>query len=114
MAASPAATISCTTPDDPVGLGDLDPQPGGLLVEPRRLHRQVLHRKAVLSGLLVEEGEGFPAIVIVVVDMDDFLALEVRHTASPLANEPDLGRILTPRVARAVEDIGKDPPVRGV
>ena len=49
--------------DDPVGLGDLDPQPGRLLVEPRRLHRQVLHRKAVLGGLGVEDGEGFPAKV---------------------------------------------------
>ena len=47
--------------DDPVGLGDLDPQPGRLLVQPRRLHRQVLHRKAVLGGLGVEDGDGFPA-----------------------------------------------------
>ena len=48
--------------DDPVGLGHFDPQPGRLLVEPRRLHGQVLHRKAVLGGLGVEDGEGFPAI----------------------------------------------------
>ena len=47
--------------DNPVGLGDLDPQPGRLLVQPRRFHRQVLHRKAVLGGLGVEDGEGFPA-----------------------------------------------------
>ena len=95
MAASPAGTISCSAQvawphdlvageanlgrflqgrrghdarcaqDDPVGLGDLDPQPGRLLVEPRRLHRQVLHRKAVVGGLGVEDGKGFPAIVIV-------------------------------------------------
>src|SRR5215831_9470996 len=31
--------------DDPVGLGGLDPPPGFLLVEPWRLHGQVLHRK---------------------------------------------------------------------
>ena len=49
--------------DDPVGLGDLDPQPGRLLVKPRRWHCQVLDRKAVLRGLVVEDGDGFPAIV---------------------------------------------------
>jgi hypothetical protein len=100
--------------DDPVGLGDLDPQPGRLLVEPRPLHRQVLHRKAVLDGLGVEDGEGFPAIVIVDVDMGDFQALELLHTADPLADEPDLGRVLTPDVDRGVEDIRKHPPIRGV
>ncbi len=45
------------------GWATLHPQPGRLLVEPRRWHRQVLHRKAVLGGLGVEDGEGFPAIV---------------------------------------------------
>ena len=84
--------------DDPVGLGDLDPQPGRLLVEPRRWHRQVLHRKAVLGGLGVEDGKGFPAIVRVEVDMDDFQALELLHAARPLADEADLGRVLTPVV----------------
>ena len=49
--------------DDPVGLGDFDPQPGRLLVEPRRLYGQVLDRKAVLRRLVVEDGNGFPAIV---------------------------------------------------
>ena len=47
--------------EDPVGLGDLHPQPDGLLVQPRRWHRQVLHRKAVPGGLGIEHGEGFPA-----------------------------------------------------
>ena len=70
--------------DDPVGLGDLDPQPGRLLVEPRRLHGQVLHRKAVLGGLGVEDGEGFPAIVVIVVDMGDFPALELRPCRRPV------------------------------
>src|SRR5262249_17035205 len=49
--------------DDPVGLGDLDAQPGRLLVEPRRLDRQVLHCKAVLGRLGVQDGQGFPPIV---------------------------------------------------
>ena len=105
---------ACAPQDDPVGLGDLDPQPGRLLVEPWRLHGQVLHRKAVLGGLVVEDGEGFPAIVVIGVDMDDFPALELVHAAHPLADEPDLGRVLTPVVARGVEDIRKHPPIRGV
>ena len=100
--------------DDPVGLGHLDPQPGRLLVQPRRLHRQVLHRKAVLGGLGVEDGEGFPAIVIIEVDMGDFPALELLHAAGPLADEADLGRVLTPVGDRGVEDIRKHPPIRGV
>ena len=48
------------------------------------------------------------------VDMGDFPALELLHAASPLADEPDLGRVLTPVVARGVEDIRKHPPIRGV
>ena len=48
------------------------------------------------------------------VDMGDFPALELLHTASPLANEPDLGRVLTPVVDRGGEDIRKHPPIRGV
>ena len=100
--------------DDPVGLGHLDPQPGRLLVEPRRLHGQVLHRKAVLGGLGVEDGKGFPAKVVIDVDMGDFPALELVHAAGPLADEPDLGRVLTPPGDRGVEDIRKHPPIRGV
>ena len=100
--------------DDPVGLGDLDPQPGRFLVESRRWHRQVLHRKAVVGGLAVEDGNGFPAKVAIEVDMDDFPALELVHAAGPLAEEPDLGRGLTPPVERRLEDIRKHPPIRGV
>jgi hypothetical protein len=97
--------------DDPVGLGDLDPQPSRLLVEPRWLHGQVLHHKAILHRLSVEEGDGFPAIVVIPVDMGDFHALELRHAAHLLADEPELGRVLTPVVERGVEDIRKDPPI---
>ena len=43
------------------GWAHLHPEPGRLLVEPRRLHGQVLHREAILGRLGVEEGEGFPA-----------------------------------------------------
>ena len=78
------------------------------------MHRQVLDRKAVLRRLGVEDGEGFPSIVIVDVDVGDFQALELVHAARALANEPDLGRVLTPVVDRGVEDIRKHPPIRGV
>jgi hypothetical protein len=54
--------------DDPVGLCHLDPQPGRLLVESRCWHGQVLDRKTVLGGLVVEDGEGFLAIVVIGVD----------------------------------------------
>ena len=74
----------------------------------------MLHRKTVLGGLCVEDGEGFPAIVLILVDMGDFPALELVHAAGPLADEPELGRVLTPVVARGVEDIRKHPPIRGV
>src|SRR5262249_19817560 len=47
--------------NDPVGLGHLDPQPGRLLVEPWRWYGQVLDRKAIVGGLGVQHGEGFPA-----------------------------------------------------
>ena len=100
--------------DDPVGLGDLDAQPGRLLVEPRRFDRQVLHYKAVLGGLCVEDGEGFLAIVRVVIDMDNFQALELVHAPDALADEPELGRVLTPVGDRGGEDIRKHPPIRGV
>jgi hypothetical protein len=76
--------------------------------------RQVLHRKAILGRLLVEDGESFLAIVRIVIDMADFPALELLHAAGPLANEPDLGRVLTPVVDRGIENIRKHPPIRGV
>jgi hypothetical protein len=60
------------------------------LIEPRQFDCQVLDGKAILGGLLVEEGEGFLAILRVPVDMGDFPALELLHAASPLADEPDL------------------------
>ena len=75
--------------DHPVGLGDLDPQPGRPLVEPRRWHGQVLHRKAVVGGLDVQHGDRFPASVVVLVDMHHLQALEGLHAAHPLADEPD-------------------------
>jgi hypothetical protein len=75
---------------------------------------QVLHRKAVLGGLGVEDGNGFPARLIVEVDMGDFPALELLHAAAPLTNEPDLGGVLTPPGDRGGEDIRKHPPIRGV
>ena len=74
----------------------------------------MLDRKAVLGGLCVEEGNGFPAIAVIPVDMRDFPALEVCHAASALANEADLGRVLTPVGGRGVEEIRKHPPIRGV
>ena len=46
--------------------------------------------------------------------MDDFHALEPVHAADPLAEEPDLRRVLTPVVDRGVEDIRKHAPIRGV
>ena len=46
--------------------------------------------------------------------MRDFQALELVHAAHPLADEPDLGRVLTPVVARGIEGIRKHPPIRGV
>ena len=46
--------------------------------------------------------------------MGDFQALELLHAAGPLADEADLGRVLTPAVDRGVEDIRKHPPIRGV
>ena len=100
--------------DDPVGLGDFHPQPGRLLVQPRRLHGQVLHRKAILGGLGVEEGHGFPARGVIGVDMRNFQALELLHAADALADEPDLGRVLTPPGDRGGEDIRKHPPIRSV
>ena len=93
--------------DDPVGLGHLDPQPGCPLVNPRHGHCQVLHRKAVLGRLDVEDGNSFPPIVIVGVDMGDFPALELRHAPGALAQEPDLGGTLIPIVERGIEDIRK-------
>ena len=53
-------------------------------------------------------------IVSVDVDVDDFQALEFVHAAGLLADEPDLGRVLTPVADRGIEDIGKHPPIRGV
>src|SRR5262249_3142958 len=100
--------------DDPVGLGNLDPQPRRLLVKPRQLYGQVLHGKTVPGSLLVEDGNGFPAIVVIPVDMSDFPALELCHAANPLTDEADLGRVLTQVVARWVEDVGKHPPIRSV
>ena len=77
-------------------------------------HGQVLHRKAVVGGLGVEDGEGFPALVVIPVDMGDFQALELVHAADPLADEANLGGVLTPVVGRGGEDIRKHPPIRGV
>ena len=74
----------------------------------------MLHRKAVLSRLCVEDRNGFSAKVRIVVDMDDFQALELFHAAHPLANEADLGRVLTPVAGRRVEYVWKHPPIRGV
>jgi hypothetical protein len=74
----------------------------------------VLHRKAVLGGLGVEEGHGFPAIAVIRIDMGNFQALELLHTARLLADEADLGRILAPVVDWGVEDIRKHSPIRGV
>ena len=68
--------------------------------------------KAVVGGLVVEEGDGFPAIVRVVVDMSDFPALELVHAPGPLTDEPDFGRVLTPVAGRGVEDIGETPAHR--
>jgi hypothetical protein len=73
-------------------------------------HRQVLDRKAVLRGLCVEDGNGVPAIVRVVIDMGDFHALELLHTPDLLAEETDLRRVLIPPVDRGVEDIRKHAP----
>src|SRR5262249_28911391 len=87
----PGHDASRTPQDDPVGWGDLDPAPGRFLVEPRELDGQVLHRKAVVCGLVVEEGNGLPATLVIEMDMDDFQALELLHAASPLAEEADLG-----------------------
>ena len=46
--------------------------------------------------------------------MGDFPALELLHAADPLTEEADLGRVLTPVVARGVEDIRKHSPICGV
>ncbi len=46
--------------------------------------------------------------------MGDFHALELRHAARLLTDEPDLGRVLTPPGARDGEDIRKHPPIGGV
>ena len=73
----------------------------------------MLDRKAVLGGLGVKEGEGFPAMSVEV-DMDNLPALELLHTASSLANEPDLGRVQTPEADRGGEDIRKHPSIAGV
>ena len=100
--------------EDPVGVGDLDPQPGRLLVEPRPLQGQVLHRKAILGGQGVEDGNGFPAKVVIEVDMGDFQALELVQSTGPLGDEPEFGRVQTPVVGRRLEDIRKHPPIRGV
>src|SRR5262249_1410162 len=86
--------------EDPLGLGDLDPQPGRLLVEPWRLYWEVLHHKAVSGGLAVQYGNDFRAGACDVVDIGDVPALELLQAAHPLAEEPDLGRVLTPPVAR--------------
>jgi hypothetical protein len=48
------------------------------------------------------------------VDMGNVQALELRHAASPLTNEADLGRALTPESGQDGEDIRKHPPVCGV
>jgi hypothetical protein len=95
-------------------VGDLDPQPGRLLVEPRPLQGQVLHRKAILGGQGVEDGNGFPAKVVIEVDMGDFQALELVQSTGPLGDEPEFGRVQTPVVGRRLEDIRKHPPIRGV
>jgi hypothetical protein len=105
---------SCAPQEDPVGLGDLHPQPGRLLVEPRWLHREVLDRKAILRRLDVEDGHGFPPILRVMVHMGDFHALELRHAPDPLADEADLGGVLTPPGDRDGEDIRKHAPICGV
>jgi hypothetical protein len=46
--------------------------------------------------------------------MDDFHALELLHATSPLADEPDLGRVLTPPGGGGGEDIRKHAPIRSV
>ena len=60
-----------------------------------------------------EAREGFPTNVIIPIDRRDFPPLELRQAAHLLAEEPDLGRVLTPEGARDREDIGKHPPIRG-
>src|SRR5438128_10222383 len=74
----------------------------------------MLERKTIPGGLCVEDGEGFPAIARIDVDMDNFQALELLHATDPLADEADLGCTLAPVVDRGVEDIRKHPPIRGV
>src|SRR5262245_40460703 len=46
--------------------------------------------------------------------MHDFYALELLHAAHSLADEADLGRVLTPPGGRGGEDIRKHAPIRGV
>src|SRR5437879_2669493 len=46
--------------------------------------------------------------------MGDFQALELLHATDPLADEADLGRVLTPVVARNREDIRKHASIRSV
>jgi hypothetical protein len=74
----------------------------------------MLHRKAILGRLEVEDRHGFPAIGRVVVDMGGFQALELVHATDPLTDEADLGRVLAPPGDRGVEEIRKHPPIRGV
>jgi hypothetical protein len=78
------------------------------------VYRQVLDRKTVLGRLGVENGDEFPAKVVIQINMGDFQALELLHATGPLTNELDCGYTLTPIVDRGDEDIRKYPSIRGV
>ena len=141
MAASPAATMSCSAQvgwgphdlvareadlgrflqgrrghdasaaqDDPVGLGHFDPQPGRLLVEPRRVHGRCCTAKPYWAAWVLRMGRVSRPKSYVDVDMGDLHALELLHAASPLGDEPDLGRVLAPPVAWGGKIYGNTRP----
>src|SRR5262249_20292586 len=63
-----------------------------------------------LGSLAVEDGEGVPAIVVIPGDRGDVPARELVHTAGPLGDEPERGRILAPPGVGGVKTEGNTRP----
>ena len=96
--------------DHPVGPDLADLQPLRLLLVARMRYRDVRHLEAVLLRLHVQDRNGLLAVGRVVVEVHNFLALQLVHPAFAHADELDLGGVLRPVVRDQREDVRKTRP----